>query len=176
MPIRGEEVTVTESDVSNADQHSQQALRSRFLQRIESFVKTAPESELWEIKRVVAAREASLGMNPAPVQNSPAGVFDRSLLGCYIHVMSWVLSFALIMPFALFVAWFYQMTKVQFRRALFGELDATLGYNRLVELCPPQCSRLDLAIWGVAIGSGLLFSLLLANYLRKRLQNATKKG
>jgi hypothetical protein len=176
MPVRGEEVTVTDRDVSHADQRGQDTLRRANLQRIEAFVKNAPEGELWEIKRVVAAREASLGLAPAPAEgNQPAGVVDRGLLGCYIHVMSWVLSFALVMPFSLLAVWFYQSVKLDFLRTLFSGSEI-LGNVRTWQACPPQCTWLDIVVWGTAVGVGMLVSLLLANTLRKRLLNATKKG
>lgn len=101
---------------------------------------------------------------------------DRGLLGCYIHVVSWFLTFALVMPLALLVAWLYQITKVDFQRAMFGGMDLALGYNRVWETCPPRCTWLDITIWGLAIGFGLVVSLVLANFLHKRLLNATKKG
>lgn len=176
MPIRGEDVTVTESDVSNADRRGQDALRRANLQRIEAFVKSAPEGELREIQRVLSEREAALGIRPATaVGNQPAGVVDRGLLGCYIHVMSWVLSLALIMPFALLSVWFYQSVKLDFLRTLFGGSEI-LGNVRTWQACPPQCTWLDIVVWGTAVGVGMLVSLLLANSLRKRLLNATKKG
>lgn len=166
MPIRGEEIRVTEEDVSAAQrgsraadngraaaQSSYESMRAASLQRVKAFIRTADREELRQIRQAIDHRDP-----PAH-----ANLLDRALLSLYLNITPFVLSLVFIVPLVLWVGWLYQ----EFRPVLVG---STVG------ACPPACSWGDVAFWAGMGGVSLIIALVVSYWLRGRLVKATKKG
>lgn len=175
MPIRGEEIRVTDEDITAANgggraaQRSHESLRAANLQRVVAFIQTADSEELTRIRQALDRKEGRAGAG--------AGMVDRTVLGVYVNVVPWVLSFAVVMPLAIFGGWFYQRIKASILMTVYSA-DMVGLTGRIIQnpqMCPPDCNWLDIAAWGTAVGMGLLVSLFVANGLRRRLIRATRK-
>ena len=104
MPIRGEEIRVTEEDVSAAQRGSRAAdngraaahssyesMRAASLQRVKAFIRTADREELRQIRQAIDHRDP-----PAH-----ANLLDRALLSLYLNITPFVLSLVFIVPLVL---------------------------------------------------------------------------
>jgi hypothetical protein len=168
MPIRGEEIRVTEDDVTAtarpsdngraAGQRSMDALRAAFMQKIFSFIQSASVEELAQIRQAIDRRDPP----------GRANMGHRAVLSLYLNLTPWLILFPVVMIPAMLGGWFYQLFRREFQFAV------PLGNS--YELCPPSCNWLDIVVWGTAVGGGLLLWLLFSHLLRKRLNKANKRA
>lgn len=162
MPIRGEEIRVTEDDVTAtarpsdngraAGQRSMDALRAAFMQKIFSFIQSASVEELAQIRQAIDRRDPP----------GRANMLDRALLSLYLNLTPFILSLVFIAPLVVWLGWVYQ----EIRPLLVGRAPS----------CPPACTWWDIAYWAGVGGVSLITAVLVSYWLRGRLMQATKKG
>ncbi len=158
MPIRGEEIQVTDEDITAASsggqpvQRSHESLRAANLQRIIAFIQSADSEELARIRQALDRKEGRTG----------AGVVDRAFLSLYVNLTPFILSLVFIVPLVVWLGWVY------------GELRPFFVGSG--QSCPPNCNWGDIAYWAGVGGVSLLTAVLVSYALRGRLVKATKKG
>lgn len=159
MPIRMEEIIVTEEDTRAASngresgQKTQASLRAANLQRIKAFIKIANPDEVAQIRQAIDLRSPP----------GRANFIDRALLSLYLNLTPFILSLVFIVPLVLWLGWFY----LEIRPFI-------AGYD--APACPPSCTWWDIAYWAAVGGVSLITAVLVSYALRGRLIGATKKG
>lgn len=174
MPVRGEEVKITNEDLENRLGHAPvrnerqpapvQKLEN---QRILTYISQSSDAEeLNRIGKAAAKRLRDIGA-ARPQQKKPekkAKLTDRALLHLYLNFSPFLLALAIMLPLALWLGniapmfpWFY----------VFGSKALTLH-----QACPPNCTSAHLVMWAAIGGISLLLSFLVSYVLRKRLLKA----
>lgn len=163
MPVRMEDVAVTEDDVTAS-------MRSVNLIRVDKFLKSATEQEARKIRGWSEHRLMALG---AIQPEKKPTTTDRALTSLYLNTTPWILAFLFMLPLAVFFGLVYQQMKYDFRYFMARPLiDAGLGIKP--QMCPPSCTWLDIAVWTFLVGGGLITAAIVANMTRKRLLKARK--
>lgn len=149
MPVRAEEVTVTEGDVT-------ESMRSDNLKRVDRFIQTANEDEAKKIRGWAEHRLMALGV-VQPEQRPRKR--DRALARMAVEVVPILLTLILVIP-AVYIGVLLVMNQT------------ILG--AYAPHCPPQCSDLGIASWVIAGTLGFLVVLLVYYGIRSVMIRARK--
>ena len=151
MPVRMEDVSVTEDDVTAA-------MRSDNLKRIDRFINTASPDEVLHIKKSLAYRSMSLGLSMSSPKPKPKTV-DRALARFAVELVPILLTVFVAIPLVL-MGIFKVMGNEYF-------LPITSG-------CPESCGADALLLWSVVSGVGFMLIILAYYSLRKLMIRARK--
>lgn len=153
MPVRGEDVTVTERDVSATNN---EARRRDNLKRIDSFINTASAEEVTHIKKSLGYRSIALGISTIPPKPKTT---DRVLARIAAELVPIILTLFLVIPLVIWGV-FLVMGHKYFQGITAG--------------CPETCSGGALLLWSVVSGVGFLLIILAYFTLRKLMIRARK--
>jgi hypothetical protein len=153
MPVRGEDVTVTERDVEVT---TNAVLRRDNLKRIDSFINTASAEEVTHIKKSLAYRSMALGISTASPKPKTT---DRILARFAVELVPILLTLLVVIPLVIWGV----------LRVMSNEFFVGVTYG-----CPPTCEANALLLWAVVSGVGFLLIILAYYSIRKLLIRARK--
>lgn len=153
MPETGEEVTVTERDVTLTENANR---RREFLNRVDSFIRTASAEEVTHLKKSLAVRSTALGISTATPQPKTT---DRILARFAAELVPIILTLFIVFPV---VMW-------GILRVMSSKYLATVTAG-----CPPTCETNALLLWAVVSGVGFLLAILAYYSLRKLMIRARR--
>lgn len=149
MPVRMEDVEVTEGDVTAS-------MRNINLMRVDKFIRTASEQEARKIRGWSEHRLMSLG---AIQPERKIRKRDRVLSRLAVEAVPILLTLLVVIPLVIWGV-------------------VALGINTSLIIyaysCPPTCSKETLIIWSVVSGLGFL-AIILAYYSIRKLMIRARK-
>ena len=149
MTVRGEDVTVTQDDVTAS-------MRSANLTRIDKYLQTASEQEARKVRGWAEHRLMNLGAIE-PARN--ARIADRMIGRLAIESVPILLTLLVFIPL---VSWVGVM------------IFTSEAFRPITYACPPTCESESLILLAALSGLGFLIILLAFYSVRKFLLNAWK--